>query len=125
MGDGSGFNDFSLQKTKPSGGSRQPKSSEHKDAAAERIIRLIEKGEKGCRLTAPFPELDARDEKRIEEHNRFAASNSKTKLEILSERLVDLYDEKISNRNNRKKIGKIDRQINRLENEIAELLAAS
>ena len=123
MGGKSGFNDFSLERVRPAGGRRQPRSSEHKDAAAERIVKLIEKGEKGCRLTAPFPELDARDEKRIEEHKQFAAADNETRLEILNDRLVDLYDKKISNRNNRKKVEKIDRQISRLEKEITELLA--
>jgi hypothetical protein len=116
------FNDFSLQKIRSGGGRRQPKSSEYRDAAAERIIKLIEKGKEGCRLTATFPELNSKDMKRIEEHNNFATADNETKLEILNERLVDLYDKKISNRNDRKVVEKIDRQVIWLLKQIDDLL---
>jgi len=121
MSDGKGFGDFS-QRVRPSGGRRQPKTSEHKDAASDRIIRLLEKGEKGCRLTAPFPELDDRDIKRIKEHERFAAADDETKLEILNNKIIELYDKKILNRNNKKKLRGINRKISRIQREIAELL---
>lgn len=116
--------DFGSQRIRPAGGRRQPKTSEHRDAAADRIIRLLEKGEKGCRLTAPFPELDSRDIKRIKEHEHFAAADKDTRLEILNDKLVDLYDKKILCRDNKKKLRRINKKIERIQEGIAELLAS-
>ena len=110
----------SPQTIRPSGGRRQPRTSELKDAAEERIVKLFEKGDKGCKLTSPPLPLSKKDKSRLKKQKLFASSSLEDRLDILHSKLIDLQDRKISLSGKPNRV--LDQQIERLEKQIFELI---
>jgi len=121
---------------RPKGGRRAPKSTERKNAAADRIVDLIEKGRYGCRLATPARKLDYREREHIAELNWFNSLSKRQQLQHLSERLrklrkakADLYIRVNNSRSEQKRMVMrrklrepiIDLQIAEVEKQIEEI----
>ncbi len=110
----------SPQTIRPSGGRSQPRTSELKDSAEKRIVKLFKQSDSGCRLTSIPPPLSIKDKKRLKEQVIFASTDRMGRIDILNNKLIELLDRKISLAGKLDSV--LDQKIEKLEQEIADLI---
>jgi len=99
--------DYTEQKIRPAGGRRSPRTSELRSQAADKIVRFLSGNKEEARSNKKFLE--------------FARMSGEDKVAFLKQKLYKLYDQKLQLCEEELSTDLIDRDIDRLEQQIQDI----